>query len=70
MVAGEGREACLARLYPDHASLIADPGFDAASQRLYAPFKAWLDAHAQAEILPSAQRGAAASADAAGAADA
>jgi exodeoxyribonuclease V gamma subunit len=44
-VPGEGQEACLARLFPDFASLVAHPGFDAASRRLYGPFSHWLAHH-------------------------
>ncbi|MBU6270981.1 MAG: exodeoxyribonuclease V subunit gamma [Betaproteobacteria bacterium] len=46
---GEGAEPSLARLFPDYDSLAADPGFEAASQRLYQPFLAWLGAHAVLE---------------------
>ena len=50
-VPGEGREACLARLYPDFATLLAEPAFGAASQRLYAPYRTWLDDHITIEVL-------------------
>ena len=50
---GEGREACLARLYPDFVALSADPEFEPCSQRLYAPYRAWLDAQVRIEELPN-----------------
>ena len=50
--AGEGREACLARLFADFAALSADPEFEPWSQRLYAPYRAWLDGHVRIEALP------------------
>jgi hypothetical protein len=50
-VPGEGREACLQRLYPDFASLRAQPGFEAATRALYEPLLAWSQAHAQASGL-------------------
>lgn len=48
---GEGREACLQRLYPDFASLRAQPAFEPATRALYEPLLAWSLAHAQARIL-------------------
>jgi exodeoxyribonuclease V gamma subunit len=36
-------DACLARLWPDFEALSASGGFEAASEALYAAFKAWLD---------------------------
>jgi exodeoxyribonuclease V gamma subunit len=56
---GEGSEACLARLYPDYATLSAQPGFAAASARLYAPYAAWLAHHVRVESLPEESAGAA-----------
>jgi exodeoxyribonuclease V gamma subunit len=53
-VPGEGREACLARLYPDFAALSAEPDFDSASRRLYEPYLQWLADHATARILSAA----------------
>ena len=50
--AGEGREACLARLFPDFAALSADPEFEPCSQRLYTPYRAWLDGQVRIEELP------------------
>lgn len=51
---GEGREACLSRLYPDFAALRADPGFEPATQRLYAGLPEWVAAHVQVQPLPGA----------------
>ncbi|CAD5371681.1 RecBCD enzyme subunit RecC [Rubrivivax sp. A210] len=48
---GEGREPCLARLYPDFATLAAQPGFEEATRRLYEPCIAWLAAAAGVEPL-------------------
>jgi len=42
---GEGKDACLARLFPDYASLRAHPGFEAASRALYGPLVEWLQGH-------------------------
>ena len=50
-VPGEGREACLARLFPDFESLLAQPAFDAASRRLYEPYRQWLDTQATVEMF-------------------
>jgi exodeoxyribonuclease V gamma subunit len=49
---GEGGEACLARLFPDFASLSAQPGFSPATQRLYAPYAQWLTRRVRIEALP------------------
>ncbi|MEO8859410.1 MAG: exodeoxyribonuclease V subunit gamma [Burkholderiaceae bacterium] len=49
---GEGNEACLARLFPDFATLSAQANFEAATLRLYAPYKAWLDQHVDIVALP------------------
>ena len=38
---GEGREPCLARLYPDFAALSEDGQFAAWAEALYAPLQAW-----------------------------
>ena len=48
---GEGKEACLARLFPDFASLQAQPRFAVASRRLYQPFLEWLDRHVSVQLL-------------------
>ena len=50
---GEGREACLARLFPDFASLLAAPDFEPASRRLYAAYGAWLASHVTVDELPA-----------------
>lgn len=55
---GEGKEACLARLFPDFASLRAQPQFDAASRRLYQPLLEWLQRDVSVQLLeaePAAQ---------------
>jgi exodeoxyribonuclease V gamma subunit len=49
---GEGSEACLARLYPDFASLQAERAFDPASRWLYTPLAAWLEQHTRITALP------------------
>ena len=49
---GEGREASLARLFPTYAALAAEPGFAAASARLYTPLRDWLDRQVRVEPLP------------------
>jgi exodeoxyribonuclease V gamma subunit len=50
-VPGEGQDACLARVFPDFASLVAHPGFHAASQRLYEPYCRWLAHHVTVTML-------------------
>ena len=50
----EGRDPCLARLYPDFATLAGDPAFAAATQRLYAPLREWIAAEVRAQPLPGA----------------
>ncbi len=42
MQRGEGEEPCLARLFPDFATLAAQPGHAEAVVQLYAPLAAWL----------------------------
>ena len=49
---GEGREPCLARLYPDFATLSADPAFETGSRLLYEPYRLWLDSQVTIEELP------------------
>ena len=49
---GEGQEPCLARLFPDFKTLAAQPGFAAASGRLYGPLSDWLASHLRIEPLP------------------
>ena len=46
---GEGREPCLARLYPDFAALSEDGQFTALAQQLYAPLQAWAASHASVQ---------------------
>lgn len=52
-VPGEGREACLARVFPDFASLAAHSDFEAATQRLYQPYRQWLADHVTVTMLNS-----------------
>lgn len=53
-VPGEGRDACLARLYPDFATLSAQEDFESATRCLYEPYRDWLANHVTVELLPSA----------------
>ena len=46
---GEGREPCLARLYPDFAALSEDGQFAAWADALYAPLQAWAGDHASVQ---------------------
>ena len=50
-VPGEGKEACLARLYPDFAALSAQPDFESSTRLLYEPYKEWLASHVRVELL-------------------
>jgi exodeoxyribonuclease V gamma subunit len=50
-VPGEGREPCLARLYPDFEALQQAPGFDDATRRLYADYSAWLSVKLELRVL-------------------
>ena len=47
---GEGTEACLARAFPDYASLAADGRFARLAQDLFGPFSEWIAGDARAEI--------------------
>jgi exodeoxyribonuclease V gamma subunit len=49
---GEGREACLARLFPDFAALRAEPEFEPRSYELYGAYGDWLSTHVTVEALP------------------
>jgi exodeoxyribonuclease V gamma subunit len=51
---GEGREPCLARLFPDYETLAAVPGFEAATTRLYAAYRGWLAAQVSLQRLEGA----------------
>jgi exodeoxyribonuclease V gamma subunit len=53
-VPGEGQEPCLARLFPDFASLSAEPDFQLRTEWLYAPLIDWLAAKVRIEALPEA----------------
>jgi exodeoxyribonuclease V gamma subunit len=48
---GEGQEACLARVFPDFASLAAHSDFAVATQRLYEPYRQWLADHVTVTML-------------------
>jgi exodeoxyribonuclease V gamma subunit len=50
-VPGEGKETCLARLYPDFAALSAQPDFESSTRLLYGPYKEWLARHVRVELL-------------------
>ena len=50
-VPGEGKEACLARLYPDFAALSAQDEFESATRLLYEPYREWLSSHVRVELL-------------------
>jgi len=49
---GEGREPCLARLFPSFAALSQAPYFEDISAQLYGDFSAWLSAGVMLEPLP------------------
>ena len=49
---GEGREACLARLYPDFAALRGEPAFEPSSRALYAAYGDWLATAVTVTELP------------------
>jgi exodeoxyribonuclease V gamma subunit len=59
LVPGEGKEACLARLYPDFAALSAEDEFESATRLLYEPYRDWLAGHVKVELLSAAVVGAA-----------
>ncbi|MBX3638232.1 MAG: exodeoxyribonuclease V subunit gamma [Rubrivivax sp.] len=54
-VPGEGREPCLARLYPDFEALRQDPGFEDATRRLYAAYSVWLSVKPALQPLEGAR---------------
>ena len=54
--AGEGKEACLARMYPDYESLCADGRFTDLAQRLFAPVIQWIDACVTLELHEAASQ--------------
>jgi exodeoxyribonuclease V gamma subunit len=62
-VSGEGREPCLARLYPDADTLVLHPQFGAACETLYGFYMDWLHTKvAQVQLLePEGEPGAGAS---------
>ncbi|MBX3636505.1 MAG: exodeoxyribonuclease V subunit gamma, partial [Rubrivivax sp.] len=56
-VPGEGREPCLARLFPDFEALQQDPGFEDATRRLYAAYSLWLSVKPALQPLEGARAG-------------
>jgi exodeoxyribonuclease V gamma subunit len=50
-LSGEVDDLCLARLWPDFASLSASAGFYSNAQALYGPLAAWLDEDCTVEPL-------------------
>ena len=52
---GEVEEACLARMYPNFESLIADGRFQALALRLFAPLQQWVTDHVTQEVYETAQ---------------
>ena len=54
---GEGREACLARLYPDFSALAQQPAFESSTQRLYAAYRVWLGDCVALQPLPGQAAG-------------
>jgi exodeoxyribonuclease V gamma subunit len=48
---GEVDEACLARVFPDHAALCADGRFATLAQELFAPMAAWIASDVRVEPL-------------------
>ena len=51
---GERHEPCLARLFPDFEALHQAPGFETATSRLYAPYRAWLQSQVTLQGLEGA----------------
>ncbi|MEN9630775.1 MAG: hypothetical protein RJA10_4003, partial [Pseudomonadota bacterium] len=54
---GEGREPCLARLFPDFDALASHPGFADASRRLYGPYAEWLSTQVTVQALATESAG-------------
>jgi exodeoxyribonuclease V gamma subunit len=52
---GEAEEPCLARLYPDFATLAADGRFAALARTVHAPLAAWLETQVSATPHPQAE---------------
>ena len=51
VVPGEGKEDCLARLFPDFASFSEQDEFESATRLLYEPYREWLVSHVRVELL-------------------
>lgn len=47
---GEGREACLARVFPDFEALAADGRFEEFAEILYGPLRDWAATHVAVEL--------------------
>jgi exodeoxyribonuclease V gamma subunit len=47
---GEGREACLARVFPDFETLAADGRFEELAEVLYGPLRDWATTHVAVEL--------------------
>lgn len=47
---GEGREACLARVFPDFETLAADGRFEEFAEILYGPLRDWAATHVAVEL--------------------
>ncbi len=50
-LSGEGEDLCLARLWPDFASLAAGGDWQAVSQALFGPLASWLDTHVRIDPI-------------------
>ena len=53
MARAENEEACLARLFPDYATLVADGRFEALAEAIYTPLLAWSSTHTTAQAHAS-----------------
>ena len=53
---GEGREPCLARLFPDFETLVADGRFEALAETLYGPLRDWAATHVAVALHAAAVR--------------
>lgn len=51
---GEGQEACLARVFPDYATLVADGRFETLARTIYAPLLAWVQQQVTARVHATA----------------
>jgi len=55
---GEGREACLARVFPDFETLAADGRFEEFAEILYGPLRDWAATHVAVEMHAGLAEGA------------